>query len=171
MPPMRVNPRDRAESHTRPASRLRALAAVLLCLAAPACVTSTGDSRVFLTSDPPGADVAVDGKDTGLTTPATLDLGETIPGNHELTFSKEGYERETRSVLHHKILYTSAWKDAVVGVETPPFPLWFTFGNFFAPIGVHWQFEPHELHVKLYRRGEFVESAPPVEEPGRPESR
>ena len=55
--------------------------------------------------------------------------------------------------------------------ELPPFPFFFTFGDVFAPIGIHWNYEPHELHVKLYRKGEFVESPRSGEEPGPHESR
>jgi hypothetical protein len=171
MPAMTANTSEHARVRARWTSFLRPLATGLLCLAAPACVSATGDSRVFLTSDPPGAEVALDGQDTGLTTPTILDLGALVPSDHQVTISKEGYDRETRTVIHHKILYTSAWQDGVVGPEVPPFPLWFTFGDFFAPFGVHWQYEPHELHVKLYRKGEFVETVAPIEERGPPGSR
>jgi hypothetical protein len=129
---------------------------LLACLPLAACY-STGDTRVFVTSTPPGADIALDGEPTGQTTPAILELGTLWPGDHELILSKDGFEAEKRKLLHHKLLYTSRWGDGANDVAQIPLPLWWTFGDLLTPVGVHWIFEPHELHVKLYRIGEFAE--------------
>ena len=108
---------------------------------------------MFLSSDPPGADVALDGKATGLTTPAILDLDG---DDHEITVQKTGHDPETRKVFHHKILYTSRWEDGAADPGIIALFLFWTFGDMTAFFGVKWNYEPHELHVKLYEQGEFV---------------
>lgn len=133
--------------------RLALLLSLLFC---SACVYVRTDSRVFLTSDPPGADVAIDGKETGMTTPTILDFDGLVNGDHEITLHKNGHDPETRKVIHHKILYTSRWEDGAADPGIIALFLFWTFGDMTAFFGVRWNYEPHELHVKLYERGEFV---------------
>ena len=46
-------------------------------------------ANVAITSDPAGATVWIDGRDTGRTTPVQMSLDK--PGNHTFTFKKQGY--------------------------------------------------------------------------------
>ncbi len=150
--------------------RLRWILALclLLALCLPACTYVAGDTRVFVTSEPPGADILVDGSETGQTTPGVLELGGCLGDDHEITVQRKGYEPEKRTVVHHNSYYTSKWIDGADELVID-FPLWWTLGDFFTPFAIKWQYVPHELHVVLYELGQApvhgeVESG---EEPGQ----
>ena len=51
------------------------------------------NATVSVTSDPSGAAIWMDGKDTGRTTPAQISVDK--PGNHSFAFKKQGYLDET----------------------------------------------------------------------------
>lgn len=127
--------------------------AFLLLATATACTYASGDSRVFVTSEPPGAVVLVDGADTRATTPAVVDLGGFLGGDHEITLQKAGYTTERRAVRHHRSWYTSRWNDGADALVWRS-PFWWTLGDWFTPFAVRWRYVPHELHVVLYREGE-----------------
>ncbi|MCB9869505.1 MAG: PEGA domain-containing protein [Planctomycetes bacterium] len=140
----------------------RARSILLACLAAvlPACTYSSGRTTVLVTSAPAGAAIFVDGKDTGETTPFLLDLArdQLLSGywssDHLISVRKAGFEPEDRSVYHHRTHYTSRWIDGVTDSTLVSLPLWWTFGDWFTPFGIRWDYVPHELHVKLYPLGE-----------------
>jgi hypothetical protein len=136
--------------------------AVVLPFLLGACTWFSGDSSVLVTSTPAGAEVLVDGQPSGKTTPARLDLGGMLGGDHELTIRKQGYEPETRTVFHHTSTYTSRWIDGAPEPEVWKFPFWWTLGDWFVPFGVRWAYVPHELHVVLYKEGEAPLTADPV---------
>lgn len=128
------------------------------------CIYPTGDSRVFVTSDPAGADIFVDGLDSGKTTPGVLDLGGLLGGSHRLSIRKRGFETEERTVSHYTRVITSRMRDGVSQYTLPPFPLLFTFGDLFFPFEIRWTYVPHNLHVKLFPEGTFAPRPSPEEE-------
>lgn len=136
--------------------------ACLLPFALGACTWFSGDSTVLVTSTPPGAEVLIDGQASGRTTPAKLDLGGMLGGDHELTIRKTGFEPEVRVVTHYTKGYTSRWIDGAAEPGVWTFPLWWTLGDFFVPFGVRWVYVPHELHVQLYKEGEGPLKTEPV---------
>ena len=152
----RPRPDKMADMSARRPNPSRRLPRWLPALFAMSACTWQSDSRVFLTTDPPGADVAIDGIETGQTTPVILDLDAVVPGGHTVTVRKNGFGDQTRTVLHHKALYGSRWEDGAATEAIKAMPLFWTFGDAFAPFAVRWQYEPHELHVKLYKNGEWV---------------
>jgi hypothetical protein len=145
-------------------SPVRALGPATGLLLLAGCYFS-GDTRVLVTSTPPGAEILVDGEATGATTPAHLDLGGYFGDDHAITIRMPGYEDETRQVVHHNIYYSSRWIDGT-DFRLWAFPLWWTLGDFFTPFAVRWIYVPHEVHVLLYPVGEApVHGSPqPLEE-------
>ena len=150
-------------------SRVR-LALSLLCLMAAqltSCTYVEGRNRVLITSTPAGARILVDGTDTGLTTPATLDfstwtnLDGYLSGEREIAIDKVGFERQTRRLYKQTVYYSSRWIDGAVE-KTPPLPLYWTLGDWFTPFGVRWSYVPDVLHVKLYPEGEGPGSKPAI---------
>jgi hypothetical protein len=133
----------------------RPLALVAVLLPLYGCVYPAGDSRVFVTSDPPGADVMLDGEATGLTTPAILELGGACADDHRISVVKQGFEPEERRVTHYTRWRTSRWRDGAVEVGVWAFPMFWTFGDFFTPFEVRWAYVPHDLFVRLYPEGTF----------------
>ncbi|MCB9890265.1 MAG: PEGA domain-containing protein [Planctomycetes bacterium] len=125
------------------------------CLALPSCLWIEGDARVFVTSDPAGADILIDGRDTGLTTPAKVDLDGFFGDDHTIQVQKIGFEPEERIVTHYRAWNTSKWNDGAADWSTFAFPLFWTFGDFIFPFEVKYAYVPHQLHVKLYEQGTF----------------
>lgn len=127
---------------------------LLLLLAAGACTTFTSKDNVLITSDPPGAHIAIDGLDTGFTTPKAIPIGGTLGADHDVTLTKKGYRPRSVRVYQHTEGYTSKWIDGAYHPTMPPLPLFWTFGDFFFPFGVRAAIIPGELHAKLYREDE-----------------
>ncbi|MBP2134093.1 outer membrane biosynthesis protein TonB [Methanomicrobium sp. W14] len=94
-------------------------AAIFIALAPPVIAdnttNTTGSDDAFLTvtSDPSGADVAINGKDIG-TTPVTG--YKLVAGTYTLSFSKNGYEDKSQSVT------LSAAEQKAVSVTLEPVP-------------------------------------------------
>ncbi len=95
---------------------LRRLAfAAALCVQLVACVNITPPGTV-LTSEPPGASVLVDGRDSGWVTPCTiaLDSEET----HKVEIVLPGYgSREILLLPDRRVLIVS-WSQAVTGMRS-----------------------------------------------------
>ena len=132
---------------------LRLLALSWLGLCCVACTYASGDPTVLVSSTPAGAEILLDGQETGRTTPSLLDLDGIIGSDHRITVRKDGYEPEHRDVVHYTHWYTSRWID---GTDFRLFalPLWWTLGDFVTPFAVRWQYQPHELHVTLHPEGQ-----------------
>ncbi len=125
----------------------------MLWFCLPACTYVHGDSRVLVTSEPPGADIVVDGQDTGMTTPTMLDLDGFFGDDHQITVRLEGHQPETREVVHRRVWRMSRWIDGV-DLRVFPFPLNWTLGDFFTPFEVEYLYVPADLYVVLWKDGE-----------------
>lgn len=134
---------------------MRRILSFLLPALLASCVWFEGDSRIFVSSDPQGADIWVDGKLTEHTTPASLDLGGIFGDTHEIKVSKKGHEPEVRIVSHYTQLDTTKINEWVGDANTIPFPTWATFDDLLFPWKVTWVYVPHNLHVKLFPEGTF----------------
>jgi hypothetical protein len=120
------------------------------CFLLTGCVWFEGKDNLFVTSEPPGATILVDGAEIGQTTPAALDIGGFGRSHKVVTLQKKGFRPETRFVTHAQEAYTPRWVDGAADIIPPAWPLAWTFGDFFAPFGVRWAFVPGNLHVKLH---------------------
>ncbi|GEM_PF-2208686 len=142
------NPKDRR-------AKQAALATALFLPFLLGCVYPAGDARVFVSSDPLGAEIMVDGSPTGKTTPASLDLGGLFGSDHQIELRKKGFDPEKRKVSHYSKAGTAYWDDGTGDFVTPPIPLWWTIGDILFPFEVRWTYVPHNLHVKLFPKGTF----------------
>ena len=133
--------------------------ALLLTLALEGCYAS-GQSNIMVTSTPAGGRIYIDDEDTGLTTPAKIDLetflniGEFVGGDLVVTVRKNGFDPEQRVVHHHADFYTSRWVDGATPFWFVTAPVFWTFGDLFSPVAARWAWVPHEVHVVLYPTGE-----------------
>jgi len=147
---------------------MRALA-LLTCLSLGACTWFSGDKHVLITSEPPGARILVDGIDTGKTTPTMLELGGLLDSNHAIILQKKGYRPSGRMIYAYTEGYTSLVIDGVADLGLPPFPLFWTQGDFLTPLGVRWNHVPHDIYVRLYKEGEPMPClVPPPTQPDAP---
>ncbi|MFM1872905.1 MAG: hypothetical protein RL398_2327 [Planctomycetota bacterium] len=125
-----------------------------LCLAFSAgCTWFHNDPYVLITSEPLGARIALDGQDTGRTTPTRLELSGYYGDDHLIELTMPGYAPERRILVQHTEHYTSKWIDGAFENVLPPLPLFWTGGDFVFPFGVRAAIVPGELHCRLRPAG------------------
>lgn len=133
---------------------MRALA-LLPLLATGACTWWSSREPVLITSDPLGARIEVDGRDTGRTTPATLAIGGNFGRDHTVRLLLEGHRPEVRRLYQYTEGYTSKWIDGANDDPVlPPLPLFWTAGDLVFPFAVRGAIVPGDLHVRLHRDDE-----------------
>lgn len=118
-----------------------------MCL--PACTWWESGENVLISSEPLGAQIVVDGLDTGKTTPHRLRIGGNFGTNHLLELKKPGYHPARRILYQQTEGYTSQWISGVYEFVMPPLPLFWTPGDMIFPFGVRGALLPAELHVQL----------------------
>ena len=133
---------------------LRPLLLLSCLLLGTSCFSIKRPQGVLITSNPPGAQILVDGVDTGETTPSMMDIAGLFGGNHVLELRREGYRPARRVLYQYTKGYTSRWVEGAAGAELPTMPLFWTMGDMFVPFGIVNAIVPEELYVKLYREDE-----------------
>jgi len=125
--------------------RLPSLIAALACQASCLNVSPSGTT---LASEPPGARVHVDGRDSGWVTPCeiALDADET----HVVTLALDGFaprEIVLEPLERHGIV---AWRQGVNGVKsTIRFPILIPMGDFLFPLRESSATSPSRVFVRL----------------------
>jgi hypothetical protein len=132
----------------------RQIGLVLSLLLLPACTYIEGSDRVLVTSAPAGGRIAVNGLDTGWTTPRDFNLANFGSHDHLITVTKKGYEPESRQVYMHRQTRMSQWTEGAVEDLQFTWPIFWTFGDFFFPFEYSWQFVPREVFMQLYPQGQ-----------------
>ncbi len=129
---------------------------LLLALLSPcvACTWFKHNQEVLITSEPPGAQIWIDGENTGETTPKALDIAESFGSDHLLELKKKGYRTEQRALHQYTRGYTLRFIDGAGTPSLPPLPLFWTLGDVFFPFGVKGAIVPGEVYVSLYRNDE-----------------
>ena len=131
--------------------RQYSLMPLLVCLAIclPACTWWQSGENVLISSEPLGARIVIDGRDTGETTPHRLKIGGNFGTDHLLELEKPGYRTARRRLYQHTEGYTSQWNNGVYEFVMPPLPLFWTPGDLAFPFGVRGALLPAELYVQL----------------------
>lgn len=124
---------------------------LLALLAGPlaGCFSVRSDHDVLISSEPPGAQIFLDGENTGLTTPAMVSWGWWFGSDHDVVLKKAGYRDASRHLYHHHRQRTSMWIDGVAGVDVWAFPIFWTTSDFLIPIGVFRGYSADEVLVQL----------------------
>ncbi len=137
-------------SHDPRVRRFRSLPGLVLgAVGAAGCSTLAPDRAVVLSSDPPGAYVIVDGRDSGFSTPCKLDLdtGE----DRRIDFELPGFRTETRLLTADHEVYALLWHEMNVHERAWRFPLFLNFGDFLVPVKWTNTHSPGRVHVVLDR--------------------
>ena len=121
-----------------------------LLLWSSAC-TATKPS--ILATDPPGARVLVDGKDSGLVTPCAIQLPER--SSQRIDLELEGYETATRMVSDDDTTSWVLFPDMTVGQHTWRFPIWLNFFDTLRPQKVVSSKKPGRIFVRLRRQADL----------------
>jgi hypothetical protein len=130
-----------------------AAAAVVGHLLAAGCTTFASSGRaVSFTTDPPGARVIIDRKDTGFVTPCRL----AMPGEdrHHVDLVMPGYSPVHLRVKRGRNADVILWRDMYVRPVVWRFPLWLNLEDSFEPFKFRRSYSPGHVFVRLERAGE-----------------
>jgi hypothetical protein len=129
-------------------ARPRFAAALLAATLASGCSVFRSPAKVTFASDPPGARVLIDRKDSGFVTPCVLALDK---GDTRVDFVYPGYATETRELTTDRQFDVILWRDMYLRSEVWRFPLWLNTKDFFTPIKSRRVLVPGRVHVRLER--------------------
>jgi hypothetical protein len=117
-------------------------------LLAPACVSLRAEDRLFVSTEPPGASVYVNGQDTGFTTPTWLRLG--MVGAPRVTLRLKGHRAESFLVGSSSLL-EGASLEAAESVRYLDAPLFSYLApeDVLVPIRIRLRRAPGRVHLKL----------------------
>ena len=93
------------------------IAALLSCVS---CISTEADPTLSISTAPPGAQVLINGVDTGFATPCMLAVEEELM---RIDVHLKGYEPERRIVTRDPKLETRYWSEMNSSVRTWRFPL------------------------------------------------
>lgn len=130
-------------------NRLHVLAAVCAASLAPGCVLFSRPSGIVVSSDPPGASVSIDRRESGFVTPCVLSVD--ADDDRRVDIALPGYETETRFLTPDHEVYAILWREMSVGFNTFDFPLFLNFRDFFVPVKSRETTSPGRIHVRLDR--------------------
>ena len=128
-----------------------ALAALACSLAA--CANFRRERGVSFATDPPGARVILDGKDSGFVTPCLLFVSRD-ERKVDVQLVRPGYETAHRRLYEQDTVTTVLWKEMQVHYNTWRFPLWLNFEDFFIPLKVDDEPYPARIFVRLRREAD-----------------
>ncbi len=113
------------------------------------CALFRGPYGVTLASDPPGARVFVDNKDSGFVTPCRLALEP--DEKYRIDFQYPGYETATRFLAHDRDWEARLWDEMYMNSSVWNFPLWLNMGDAFTPVQTRKVLLPSRVYVRLER--------------------
>ncbi len=131
---------------SRTPARLACLAAALLLAS---CSTMGRGRHVAFASDPPGARVVVDGKDSGFVTPCHIALPTDATQQVDLVLP--GHKKETRVLTPKQETDVVFWQEAYIREQVWRFPLWLALPDFVAPVKAKTVLLPARVFVRMER--------------------
>lgn len=121
------------------------------------CVLFQHPLGISVASDPPGASVLIDEKDSGFVTPCVLAVDPSENSRVDLVLN--GYRQETRFITSDHEVYALLWREMSVGYSTWDFPLFLNLRDFFVPVKVHATSSPGRIFVRLDRAADGATAA------------
>lgn len=125
------------------------LAALLVSATLQSCMLFDKRTNVSIASEPPGARIKVDGRDSGFVTPCLLALQHGDGARIDLEYP--GYVTATRLLTPDRQVYAILWSDMHVRPNVWNFPLWLNTRDLFVPVKYDKTLSPGRLYVKLER--------------------
>ena len=145
-------PQPEAGVCRRPMPGLARLALIGLLGLLGACRSFRRERGVSFATDPPGAQVFLDGVDTGFVTPCLLKVPNRSRLDVELL--REGYAPARRRLVDSTRRHVLYWKEMEVGYNTWRLPLWLNFEDFFIPLKVDDEPLPARIFVRMRRQAD-----------------
>jgi PEGA domain-containing protein len=132
--------------------RPAALAGVALAVLTAGCsVFGHSDVGVSFFTEPPGARVIVDKKDSGFVTPCRMTLEA---DKHHVELAMPGYKTANVTLVGAKRTEIVYWRDMTVRPETWRFPLWLNLSDTVEPVKYRQELSPGHVFVRLQRSSE-----------------
>lgn len=129
--------------------RLSAVAACAAAFVTPGCILFSHPSGIVVSSDPPGATVSIDRRDSGFVTPCALDVD--ADDDRRVDIALPGYQTETRFITPGKEVYAILWREMSVELGSYDFPLFLNVRDFVTPVKYRTTVSPGRIHVRLDR--------------------
>ena len=104
---------------------------------------------LVLASDPPGARVLIDSRDSGWVTPCVLDLEE--DNSYLVEFVYPGYITSRRLLDNSTDTWAVLWQEMYTNENVWRFPLWLGFEDFILGVKVLRGQSPSRIYVRLKR--------------------
>ncbi len=122
------------------------LAALLTCTG---CISTEPDPTLSIATDPPGAQVLINGVDTGFATPCMLAVEDELM---KIDVRLKGYEPEHRIVTRDPKLETRYWSEMNGSSRTWRFPLFLPIHDLFNhPVREIMLLAPGRIFIRLDR--------------------
>ena len=121
-------------------------ALLLLALAGTGCRITHRVPGVVIATDPPGARVVVDGRDSGFVTPCNLGLEQE---DAAIDLILPGYQVARVEVRPDERSYSMRWIDMYSDYHTWCFPLWLNAKDFAFPFKHEEWLSPARIHVPM----------------------
>ncbi len=115
------------------------------------CTTYSESVPIHFSTQPPGADVVVDGVPTGFATPCMVALEKR---RQIVTFEKTGYQVPARILEPDPYNDTWYWSEATVGPHTFDFPILINLDDFLQPVVARNELIAARIHVRLKREAD-----------------
>ncbi len=129
--------------------RPAALAGFAFAVLSTGCsVFGHSDVGVSFFSEPPGARVIVDKKDSGFVTPCRMTLEA---DKHHVELTMPGYKTANVTLVGTKRTEIVYWRDMTVRPETWRFPLWLNLTDTVEPVKYRQELSPGHVFVRLQR--------------------
>lgn len=129
-------------------SSLRLHLALGTALVLSSCSTYRETVAIHFSSDPPGADVVIDGVPSGYATPCMVAL----PKERQIvSLEKEGYHIPRRVLFPQPFNDTWFWAEATVGPHTFDFPTFINLDDFLQPVVMKNELLPARIFIRLKR--------------------
>lgn len=122
--------------------------ALFLGAALTSCSTYRQTVAIHFSTDPPGADVCVNGVPSGFATPCMLALKRE---KQIITIEKVGYQTAARALFPDPKNATWFYSEASANVRTFDFPTHINLDDFFEPVQPIRQLIPGRIFVRLKR--------------------
>ena len=113
------------------------------------CQLISRDAGINFATDPPGARILIDGKDSGFVTPAVIALDPLDDLRLDLVYP--GYKTATRHLTPDHKLYTILWREMYIRSQIRNFFLWLNTADIFVPVKYYKTLSPGRVYVRLER--------------------
>jgi hypothetical protein len=134
--------------------------ALLLGASTSSCVTHRDTVAIHFSTDPPGADLYVDGVPSGFSTPCMVALKKE---RQVVTLVKPGYQIPVRLLFPDPVNDSWLMQEASVGPHAFKFPILIDLDDFLEPIRPMRELIPGRIFVRLKRLSDVKSEGPPTQ--------